>query len=119
MVWFCLSFLLVLFNLTPSWFLHVISAFVDDFFSKCSHIDTYFLISEKKISNIMFISSMMCTPFYEKEIDKSEPKFHTFELSSCVKLGILKDKNWYLTDIMRTLKYIQRPYKLSNPIKTL
>lgn len=80
MVWFCLSFLLVLFNLTPSWFLHVISAFVDDFFSKCSHIDTYFLISEKKISNIMFISSMMCTPFYEKEFDKSEPKFHPFEL---------------------------------------
>lgn len=28
----------------------------------------------------MFISSMMCTPFYEKEIDKSEPKFHPFEL---------------------------------------
>lgn len=54
----------------------------------------------------MFIFLMMCILFYEKEIDKSELKFYIFELSFCVKLGILKDKNWYFIDIMRILKYI-------------
>lgn len=80
MVWFCLSFFFVFIILILFWFLYVILVFVDDFFSKCSYIDIYFLILEKKILNIMFIFLMMCILFYEKEIDKSELKFYLFEL---------------------------------------
>lgn len=49
MVWFCLSFFFVLFNLILFWFLYVILVFVDDFFSKCSYIDIYFFIREEDI----------------------------------------------------------------------